>query len=121
MPRRILQFTLLVVQVVVVSAWLLLGDGPNIRPVGRNDLPHALPIILWWTAPALLLFLHRTWVWALFAGGVLIAASNAALLFIYSSTGSTSAVGFLVLPPVGLLMAMSLLAAEWALGEPWWP
>lgn len=48
-----------------------------------------------------------------------VAASNLALLFIYTSTGSTSAIGFFVLPPAGWLMVMVVLTAEWLFRRPW--
>jgi hypothetical protein len=120
MLRRALQSTLLAAHVVLVSAWLVLGQGPNIQPVSREGLTSAVWIVLWWSFPALLLFFHQTWVGTLVTGIALLAASDLALLFIYSSNSSTSAIGFLTLPPVGLLIAMVLLAAEWLLRRPWY-
>jgi hypothetical protein len=119
MLKRALQTTLLLAQVVAVSAWLLFGHGPNIQPVGRASLSSAVGIVLWWSSPALLLLFHQTWVGTLVAGVALLAASNLALLFIYTSTGSTSAIGFFVLPPAGWLMVMVVLTAEWLFRRPW--
>lgn len=121
MLRRLLQTTLLIAQFSLVTAWLLLGSGPNIQPVKTEDLTSAVWIVLWWSSPALILFFHQTWVGTLTTGAALLAASAFALHHIYSSTGSTAAIGFLTLPPLGWLITMSMLAAEWLFRRPWYP
>ena len=118
MLRRSLQTTLLIAQFSLVTTWLLLGRGPTIQP---TDLTSAIWIILWWSSPALILFFHQTWVGTLTTGATLLAASAFALHYMYSSTSSTVGIGFLTLPPVGWLITMSMLAAEWLFRRQWYP
>lgn len=112
MLKRSLQVTLLVVYVALVSAWLVLGQGDSIQPMGRESLGSVLGILLWWTSPALAILLSKTWAGAVFTGVTLLAGSNIALLSIYSSTSSTAAIGFYTLPIVGWLIAIGALLAE---------
>lgn len=96
--RRILQASLLAVNVAVVTTWLAMGQGPNVQPVGRDDLFDVLPVLLWWNAPLLVLFLHRSWPGSLLTGVVLLVANVIGLASIYASTHSTAGIGFLALP-----------------------
>lgn len=120
--RRALAAALVVANIVAVTLWLVYGHGPNIQPAGWSGLlSDDIGIVLWWSSPALVLLFHRTWAGTLLTGITLLVASNVALFSIYSSGHSTSAIGFLVLPSLGWLMAIVLLGAEWIFRRPWSP
>lgn len=110
---------LLAANVVLVTAWLLLGQGESIQPVSREGALSAAGIILWWSSPALVLFFHQTWAGTLLTGMALLLASSVVLTSIYASSSSTAAIGFFTLPALGWLIALGLLGGEWLLRRTW--
>lgn len=121
MLRRALQAVLFVANLALVSAWLSVGQGETVQPLSGEGLPSAVGVIVWWSSPALTLFLHRTWAGTLLTGGALLLGSGVALTSIYANTSATAAIGFYTLPVLGWLMAMAVLIAEWVFRQPWWP
>jgi hypothetical protein len=117
--RQGLQATLFVANIALVGAWVVLAEGESIQPDSGQGLGSALGIVAWWSAPALVLFLHRSLAGTVVTGVALLAASAVALVSIYASTHSTAAIGFYALPVVGWLLVVGLLAAEWILLRPW--
>lgn len=67
----------------------------------------------------LLLFAHRTRTGTLISGLALLGASAVGLLAMYTSTGSTAAIGFLTLPVLFWLLAAALLLGEHLMVRPW--
>ena len=115
MLKRVLQAALLAANFLLVSAWLLFGQGESIQPASSEGMSSAVGVVLWWSSPALVLFLHQTWAGTLLTGTALLSASTVALISIYASSSSTAAIGFFTLPAVGWLIALGLLGAEWLL------
>ena len=117
--KRALQVALLAANVLLVSAWLLFGQGESIQPVSREGMPPAVGVVLWWSSPALVLIFHQTWAGTLLTGMALLLVSTVALSSIYASSSSTAAIGFFTLPGLGWLIALGLLGGEWLFRRPW--
>lgn len=97
------------------------GQGASIQPVRADELLSTWWMILWWSSPALLLFVHRSRVGTLVTGTALLAAGAVGLLTIYTSSGSTAAIGFLTLPVLFWALAAALLLGEYLMMRPWLP
>lgn len=90
----------------------MVGEGDSIQPVGSDDLPSAIGLILWWASPTLVLFALQTWAGTLLTGLTLFLASTVSLANIYASTSSTAGIGLYTLPVVGWILAIGLAIAE---------